>query len=106
MFNIEPLSKLVQTLSETNRLRILRYIDSGSCSVSEIVEKTGLSQPLVSHHLRVLRENYIVEAERRGSSFFYRITDLRLLDVLGVLGELAMAMNGETTRINPPGYTQ
>lgn len=90
--NVQPLSVLLQKLSDTNRLQIIRYLDNGACSVSEIVNQTGLSQPLVSHHLRVLRENYIVEAERRGANVFYRVADSRLLDVLGVIEELAGMM--------------
>ncbi|MCL6106905.1 MAG: ArsR family transcriptional regulator [Actinobacteria bacterium] len=40
-------------------------------SVSAIVEETGLSQPLVSHHLRVLREAGLARAEIRGAFNYY-----------------------------------
>ncbi len=77
-----------QTLGEANRLRIIRFIDRKECSVSQIVEATQLSQPLVSHHLRALRENQIVEAKRQGPFIYYKLRDVRLLDVLGSLLEI------------------
>ena len=40
-------------------------------AVSTLVSETGLAQPLVSHHLRVLKEAGIVRAERRGAFVFY-----------------------------------
>ena len=52
MENIDKLQKFIQTLGDANRLRIIKYIETKERSVSDIVTETGLSQPLVSHHLR------------------------------------------------------
>ena len=43
---------LAKSLSDENRLRILLRVSNGKKSVSSIVEELGLSQPLVSHHLK------------------------------------------------------
>ena len=88
---MEDASKLqivFQTLGDANRLKIIKFIGADECSVSQIVEYTGLSQPLVSHHLRALREHEILETKRQGPFIYYKLKDVRLLDVLGLLLEI------------------
>ena len=86
------LQAFFQTLGEANRLRILKFIGDRSCSVSEIVNSTRLSQPLVSHHLRVLRRAQILQTERQGPFVFYSLRDRRLLDALGMISEIVRGM--------------
>ncbi|PWI57423.1 ArsR/SmtB family transcription factor [Sulfoacidibacillus thermotolerans] len=64
---------LFRLLSDVNRLRILYTVKEDAQSVSRIMELTNLPQTLVSYHLRVLRENGIVQAERDGPFILYRI---------------------------------
>jgi DNA-binding transcriptional ArsR family regulator len=61
----------LKVLSDVNRLHILKALTLKCASVSTIVEITGMSQPLVSHHLRVLRENGLARAEKHGASNHY-----------------------------------
>lgn len=86
---------IFQTLGEANRLKIIKFIGDKECSVSQIVEATGLSQPLVSHHLRTLRENQILETKRQGPFIYYKLKDKRLLDALGMLLEIFASSNIE-----------
>lgn len=65
------LAELFQALGDPNRLRILSTLHTGCAPVGSIVAATGLRQPAVSHHLRVLRDRGIVRAERRGAYIFY-----------------------------------
>ncbi len=90
--DMEDMGKLqlfFQTLADANRLRIIKVIGKERRSVSEIVETTGLSQPLVSHHLRLLRERMILETQREGPFIYHRLKDDRLLDALGLCAEIA-----------------
>lgn len=93
MDELIKLQLLFQNLSDANRLKILNYIGERECSVSEIVNSTGLSQPLISHHLRTLRENNILETKRTGPFVYYRIKDPRLLSALGIFLEIAGSMD-------------
>jgi DNA-binding transcriptional ArsR family regulator len=88
MNELQKLEILFQTLADGNRLRILQSIGRNACSVSEIVSATGLSQPLVSHHLKTLRERSILETKREGPFVFYSLRDVRLLEVLGIFSEI------------------
>ena len=69
--SIELVSRLLRTLSDPNRLRIIRELTLDCQSVSEIVQATRMTQPLVSHHLRVMREHGLVRSERRGAFTYY-----------------------------------
>ncbi len=82
------LQSLFQTLGDANRLRIIRIIGAQTRSVSEIAGTSGLSQPLVSHHLRVLRDQGILRAKRDGPFVYYELIDSRILDALGIFSEI------------------
>ena len=57
------------------RLRIVRELASGGQHVPELVAALGVSQPLVSQHLRVLRGSRIVTARRQAREIEYTLTD-------------------------------
>ena len=65
------LAELFQALGDPTRLRILSVLDTACVPVGAIVEATGLRQPAVSHHLRVLRDRGLVRPERRGAYIYY-----------------------------------
>lgn len=58
-------------------------------SVSAIVDELGLSQPLVSHHLKELKRSLLVKVEREGPFIYYELADARILDILRTLSEVA-----------------
>ena len=89
MDDADKLQHLFQTLGEANRLKILKFIGEEERSVSEIVENLRLSQPLVSHHLRILRERDILQTKRNGPFIYYKLKDKKLLDALGLFLEIA-----------------
>ena len=65
---------LLEAMADVNRLRILTALGTACVPVGAIVEAVGLSQSLVSHHLRVLRDRGLVRGERRGAFVFYCVT--------------------------------
>ena len=65
------LAELLQALGDPTRLRILSVLGTACVPVGAIVAATGLRQPSVSHHLRVLRDRGVVRAERRGPYVYY-----------------------------------
>jgi DNA-binding transcriptional ArsR family regulator len=80
---------LAKSLSDENRLRIILSVSNGKKSVSSIVEELGLSQPLVSHHLKELKRSLLVTIERNGPFIYYELVDPRILDVIGTLSTVA-----------------
>jgi len=78
----EDLSKLLKILGDSNRLGIVMSIGREARSVTEIIDATGLSQTLVSFHLRVLRNAGIVRTERAGPFIYYSLSRPLILDIL------------------------
>lgn len=67
---------LFKVLAEPTRLRMLSMLAAGGCgpvSVNELTDRTGLSQPTVSHHLKKLTEAGLLERSREGRSVIHRV---------------------------------
>jgi DNA-binding transcriptional ArsR family regulator len=60
-------------VAEPRRREILDFLAAGERPVNDLVELTGLGQPQVSKHLRVLREVGLVEAREEGRRRVYRL---------------------------------
>lgn len=69
-----------KVLSDPVRLRLLSLIaaQGESCAACDLVEPIGVSQPTISHHLKVLFEAGLVDREKRGRWVFYRPVPERL----------------------------
>jgi ArsR family transcriptional regulator, arsenate/arsenite/antimonite-responsive transcriptional repressor len=83
------LAGALKVLAEPARLRLLSLIQSQPSSeacVCHLTAPLGLSQPTVSHHLRVLLEAGLVEREQRGSWAYYRVVPGPLDALREVLG--------------------
>ena len=87
--HFQTVAFLAKSLSDENRLRILLCVSNGKKSVSSIVEQLGLSQPLVSHHLKELKRSLLVKIERNGPFIYYELVDPRVLDVIRTLSIVA-----------------
>ena len=72
---LEAASELLRALASPVRLGIVRELASGGRRVHELVDALGVSQPLVSQHLRVLRSSRIVTARRQAREIEYTLTD-------------------------------
>lgn len=75
-------------LADPTRLRLLSLIAAAgeACAACDLVEPLGVSQPTVSHHLKVLREAGLVESEKRGRWVYYRPIPERLAVLSRALG--------------------
>jgi len=72
----ERLSRVLRALADPVRLRLVSIVaasEGQEACVCDLVEPVGLSQPTVSHHLKVLREAGIVGSERRGLWAYYYV---------------------------------
>ena len=87
--HFQTVSFLAKSLSDENRLRILLCISRAKKSVGGIVEELGLSQPLVSHHLKELKRSLLVRIERSGPFIYYELSDPRIMDVVRILTTVA-----------------
>jgi DNA-binding transcriptional ArsR family regulator len=72
---------VLDVLAEPRRRRILDLLRQGELPVGELVERLGDSQPLVSKHLRVLREAGLVGVRADGQRRLYRLRPEPLIEL-------------------------
>lgn len=75
------MAALFRVLGEPARLQLLNFIAAQTGSeacVCQLVAPLGLSQPTVSHHLKVLYEAGLLEKERRGTWIYYKLVPERI----------------------------
>ena len=83
----DDLARALRVLADPARLRLLSLIQSqpsGEACVCHLTEPLGLTQPTVSHHLKVLLNAGLVERDQRGSWAYFRVVP----DQLRSLSEL------------------
>lgn len=79
------LAHRLRAIAEPGRLRLLSLIaahENHEACVADLTDLVGLSQPTVSHHLKVLVEARFVTRRRRGAFVYYALEP----DALGILG--------------------
>lgn len=79
---IDNLAKVLKVLGDANRLSIVMSLGKKARSVTEIIRATGLSQTLVSFHLRALRDAKIVTTKRNGPFIYYSVSETNLNNIL------------------------
>ncbi len=72
-------------LADPNRIMILYTLSQGPRNVTELCTELEMPQPLVSRHLKVLRERGMVTTQRRGTIVVYSLGDKRLVQALDLL---------------------
>jgi DNA-binding transcriptional ArsR family regulator len=75
------MSTTLQVIAEPRRQAILDLLRDGELPVGELVERLGLSQPLVSKHLRVLRDAGLVQVRGDAQRRLYRVRAEPLAEV-------------------------
>ena len=88
------LAGVLKALAEPNRLRLVSLIAAntatGATCVCDLIEPVGLSQPTVSHHLKVLTDAGLLAREQRGKWAYYTVVPETLAMLSGVLAQQAL----------------
>lgn len=83
------LAGVLKALAEPNRLRLVSLIaanaPTGATCVCDLIEPVGLSQPTVSHHLKVLTHAGLLEREQRGKWAYYSLVPNALTAVAAAI---------------------
>jgi DNA-binding transcriptional ArsR family regulator len=78
-------STVFHALSDPIRLEIVTYLQDGERCVCEIVPHLNLIQPLISRHLKILKDAGIVRCRKVGTKRLYSIVDPRIFTVVDAL---------------------
>ena len=82
------LAQVFKALGDPVRLRLVSLIGArqgGEICVCDLTAAFDLTQPTISHHLRVLREAGIIDSERRGTWVYYRVVPAALARMASLL---------------------
>jgi ArsR family transcriptional regulator len=85
----EQIAPLLKALADPVRLRLLSLVAShegGEACVCELNDVFDLSQPTISHHLKVLHEVGLLDREKRGVWVFYRARPEALSGLAALIG--------------------
>jgi ArsR family transcriptional regulator len=76
----EQLATLLKAIADPTRLQLISYINASNnaeACVCNLTEPLALTQPTVSHHLKVLTDAGLIEREKRGTWVWYKVNQDR-----------------------------
>jgi DNA-binding transcriptional ArsR family regulator len=88
-FDRQRYAAVGRALADPKRLCVLESLSAGELSVSDLSTKVGCQVPNMSQHLAVLRSAGLVQSRREGSTVFYRLSDVRVLEAYRLIQSLA-----------------
>ncbi|MEZ5191018.1 MAG: metalloregulator ArsR/SmtB family transcription factor [Schumannella sp.] len=89
--NAERLAAALKALADPARLRLISMVaahEDGEACVCDLTEPLGLSQPTVSHHLKVLVDAGYLTRTKRGTWHYYRLVPGALDSAAGLLASV------------------
>ena len=79
-------AKIFNALSDPVRLDIIDFLRGGEKCVCEIVPYVDLIQPVVSRHLKILKDCGLLKCRKEGNRRLYSITDHRIFEIIDSVG--------------------
>jgi ArsR family transcriptional regulator, arsenate/arsenite/antimonite-responsive transcriptional repressor len=84
----ESLAGVLKAIAEPTRLRLVSLVAAhtdGEACVCDLTEPVGLSQPTVSHHLKVLVDAGVLQREQRGKWAYYKLVPATFISISQLL---------------------
>jgi ArsR family transcriptional regulator len=89
------LARLLKALADPTRLRLVSMVaahEDGEACVCDLTEPLGLTQPTISHHLKILVDAGIFTRDKRGVWAYYALRPAALQALAAVLGDTPLAV--------------
>ena len=81
---------MCKVFSNSTRLEILNLLRDKELSVTELIEKTKLSQANISQHLSIMKSKGIVTSNRKGKNIYYKLTNPKIARAFDIIREVLM----------------
>ena len=82
---LEAAAECLRTLAHPHRLRIVQLLLRGRFTVGELATRCGLTSPMTSEHLRLMKDRGLLASEREGRRTYYSITEPHLADIMACI---------------------
>ncbi len=103
----ETLVRVLKALADANRFRMVQEIAAGGeLSCGELGEKFSLSQPTISHHLKILAEAGVLKVRRAAQHAFVSVDHALLKGLSGVLPERLNPQSRKKSHVRKPRRTR
>ncbi len=81
-------AEMCKVFSNPTRLEILNLLRDEEMSVTELIEKTKLSQANISQHLSIMKSKGIVTSNRKGKNIYYKLTTPKIIRAFDIIREI------------------
>ena len=72
---MEKIAEFFKALGDETRLKIIQMLSGQEMCVCEIIDKLDMSQPAISHHLKILRQTGLIKGSREGKWIYYSLNE-------------------------------
>lgn len=83
--DIEKVAKRFKALADSNRIQIVTLLQEGEHCACELLEHLHISQPTLSHHMKLLEETEVVSVVKKGQWRYYQLTSAFQNDFASIL---------------------
>ncbi|MCI8668293.1 MAG: winged helix-turn-helix transcriptional regulator [Lachnospiraceae bacterium] len=95
---------MFKAFCDENRIRILQMLCSGEKCGCKILEEMQVTQPTLSHHMKILCDSGIVAGRKEGKWMHYSISEEGVKQMLEIIGQLTDVQVGEEKQPCCGGY--
>ncbi len=81
-------AEMCKVFSNPTRLEILNLLRDKELSVTELIEKTKLSQANISQHLSIMKSKDIVTSNRKGKNVYYKLSNSKIVKAFDIIREV------------------
>lgn len=74
-------AEILKVLSDSNRLQIIDMLSCGEMCACKILEKFNITQPTLSHHLKVLADSGLVTSRKESNWIHYKLNDEKMKEI-------------------------
>ena len=82
----EEVAMICKAMSDTNRLRIIEMLTQGEKCGCNLLEELKVTQPTLSHHMKLLVDSGLVKARKEGKWTYYSLVRERIQELKNILG--------------------
>lgn len=85
----KSLTEIFKVLSDENRLKIVKALATESMCACQLLEGLGISQPTLSHHMKILTDSGLVEPRKQKTQVYYDLNREQVSSLCGFVREIS-----------------
>jgi len=85
----ETAALICKALGDANRMQIIQYLAEGELCACRILEQFSITQPTLSHHMKILTECGLVDVRKEGKWMHYSLSCTTLAEFKQFVGDLS-----------------